>query len=241
MITRNLIIISVLLAITACSTVTPRNTPVTPKKITTSNWEQATAQVVTQYSGETATALSPYFQRANIAYPPQEIALLTFKKEQKLELWAQDTAKKWSLVRTYPLTAKSGSLGPKLRQYDHQIPEGVYQIEFLQPFSSYHLSMKVNYPNEFDRMKAQQEGRTKLGGDIFIHGNALSVGCIAIGDQAISELFVLVDQVGKKNTQLIIAPNDLRKQRPKTPAKTQPKWLPQLYAQISASLQPFAA
>jgi len=209
-------------------------------KITTNNWEKATAQVARQYGRTTETALRPYFQRADVAYPPKEIALLTFKKEQKLELWAQDNRELWRLIRTYPLTANSGTLGPKLRQYDHQIPEGIYQIEFLQPFSSYHLSMKVNYPNEFDRKHAQQEGRTKLGGDIFIHGNALSVGCIAIGDEAISELFVLVDKIGTQKTQVIIAPTDLRKKSVKINTKKQPSWLPTLYAQISESLQPFA-
>ncbi|MEE9451298.1 MAG: L,D-transpeptidase family protein [Gammaproteobacteria bacterium] len=235
------ILVSMLLAISACSTVPSKsNTAVTPKKLTTSNWEQATKQVVRQYGQETAKDLQPYFQRANIAYPPKEIALLTFKKEQKLELWAQDNMKTWRMIRTYPFTASSGTLGPKLAEGDYQIPEGIYRINHINPFSSYHLSMMVDYPNEFDRQQAQKEGRTQLGGEVFIHGNALSVGCIALGDKAAGELFVLVDQVGKHNTQLIIAPNDLRKDKPKTSLRNQPAWVPELYAQISEGLQPFA-
>ena len=72
------------------------------------------------------------------------------------------------------------------------MPEGVYRIVALNPNSSYHLSMKLDYPTEFDLSKARAEGRTRPGSDIFIHGKAVSIGCVAVGDDAIEEIFVLV-------------------------------------------------
>jgi murein L,D-transpeptidase YafK len=70
----------------------------------------------------------------------------------------------------------SGKAGPKLREGDGQVPEGIYRIDGLNPNSSYHLSLKLNYPNDFDLEQARTEGRTELGGDIFIHGKAVSIG-----------------------------------------------------------------
>jgi murein L,D-transpeptidase YafK len=65
----------------------------------------------------------------------------------------------------------SGGLGPKLGAGDRQGPERIYAIESLNPNSLFHLSMRLNYPNEFDQMRAKQDGRSDLGGDIMIHGS----------------------------------------------------------------------
>ncbi len=99
--------------------------------------------------------------------------------------------------------------------------------------------MKINYPNAFDRQKAAAEGRRKLGGNIFLHGKSESVGCLAIGDHAINQLFMLSRRVGLSHVQLIIAPNDLRRAKPKTKLHTQPNWLPELYEEIEDKLQVF--
>ena len=69
----------------------------------------------------------------------------------------------------YPILAASGVLGPKLREGDKQVPEGIYGAEALNPNSKFHLSIRLNYPNTFDRRMAQSDGRTQLGGDIMIH------------------------------------------------------------------------
>ena len=87
------------------------------------------------------------------------------------------------------------------------------------------LSMKINYPNTFDKAQARRERRDNLGGDIFIHGNHLSVGCLAIGDDAIEELFSLSYAVGLRNIKVIIAPNDLRKGPPLTNLAIEPCWV----------------
>jgi hypothetical protein len=178
------------------------------------------------------------FQAANLAYPPKELALLAFKEERVLELWARDQGH-WVYVHTYPVKGASGILGPKLREGDRQVPEGIYTLEGLNPNSSFHLSMKVNYPNSTDQSWAKADGRTRLGGDIFIHGSSGSVGCLAMGDDAIEELFVLVDRVGKENVTVIISPRDLRRVPP--PDLRQPKWVPELYADLHVRLKEFRA
>jgi murein L,D-transpeptidase YafK len=215
------------------------NTTHPAKHITTRDLHQAVQQVIGEYAPFADAELQPYFQQASIHYPPKKIALLTFKKERKVELWAKDKQHPWSKVLTYPLTASSGQLGPKLRYHDDQIPEGIYRVVAMNPFSNWHLSMKLNYPNEFDIKHARQDGRTNLGGDIFIHGKDLSVGCLAVGDVAIDQLFVLVGRVGTGNTEVIIAPNDMRQESADVDISSQPSWVPELYADISEHLAKF--
>lgn len=88
------------------------------------------------------------------------------------------------------MTGTSGTLGPKREEGDGQIPEGVYGVEDLNPNSLFHLSLKVSYPNAFDREMAKREGCGNLGGDIMVHGGSATVGCIPIGDDAIEEVVV---------------------------------------------------
>ncbi len=101
------------------------------------------ADVLAQYGPEARKRLEPHFRRAGVAYPPKEIAFLVFKREKRFALWARSGAG-WRFIRDYPILAASGHAGPKLRQGDSQVPEGVYRIEHLNPNSSYHLSMKVS-------------------------------------------------------------------------------------------------
>ncbi len=135
-----------------------------------------------------------------------EIALICIKEDKVLELWVNN-----KLQKSYKLTKFSGTLGPKKMEGDKQIPEGLYKTSFLNPNSSYHLSIKMNYPNEWDSAWAKEEGRSKLGGDIFIHGKSASIGCIAIGDRNIEEVFYLVAKSGLLKCKVIIAPLDFRK------------------------------
>jgi len=102
-----------------------------------------------------------------------DLTILMFKRERRVELWASG----WREPRMYAMTEFSGQLGPKLKEGDGQIPEGVYAVEYLNPNSRFHLSLKVSYPNGFDRVRAKVDGRTELGGDIMIHGGAATVGC----------------------------------------------------------------
>ncbi len=179
--------------------------------------------------------LKPYFRKAGVAYPPREIALIAIKDERKMELWARD-GDKFRLIRSYTIKAASGMRGPKLRQGDRQVPEGVYRISRLNPNSNYHLSMKVDYPNDFDLLHAEYDGRSDLGGDIFIHGKSVSAGCLAMGDAAIEELFVLAAHVGPENIRVIISPSDPRQRPLDASLPNLPSWTPELYERITREI-----
>lgn len=200
--------------------------------------ERSTQDVLRIYGEEAQARLQPFFKEAKAPYPPKSITLLAIKDEKKLELWSEDNGNHY-FIRSYSIKAASGVTGPKLREGDRQVPEGIYQLEYLNPNSLYHLSMKINYPNEFDREQARRENRTQLGGDIFIHGNAVSIGCLAMGDPAIEELFTLVAQIGIKNVQVIIMPRDARKHDLQPLAENQPQWVKELYQTISEAVKPY--
>ncbi|WP_099909028.1 L,D-transpeptidase family protein [Legionella massiliensis] len=203
------------------------------------NWDTAVDKAIIKYGLRTEPELKRYFANAHVNYPPKEVALLAFKKERHMELWARDENQSWRYIHTYPLTAFSGRLGPKLKERDGQIPEGIYRLTTFNPFSSMHLSMMINYPNNYDRLQASKDGRRNLGNNIFLHGKSMSVGCLAVGDRAIDQLFLLARRVGLSQIRVIIAPNDLRKDKPATATFAQPRWLPDLYKQISLALNSF--
>lgn len=184
------------------------------------------------------TRLEPYFQKAGVEYPPARLVLAAFKDERTLELHAASAGSgELKFIRSYPILAASGGPGPKLREGDLQVPEGIYRIESLNPNSMFHLSLRVNYPNAFDREQARRDSRARLGGDIMIHGNQVSIGCLAMGDPAAEELFVLAAKTGLPRIKLLIAPLDLRsKELPQTVLAHLPPWVPQLYREIRRAL-----
>jgi murein L,D-transpeptidase YafK len=161
-----------------------------------------------------------------------KLKILVFKNERSVEVHAPG----WKEPRIYPMTAFSGTLGPKLREGDGQIPEGIYGIEYLNPNSSYYLSLKVSYPNASDRKRAKADGRTNLGGDIMIHGKAVTIGCVPVGDDAIEDIFYLAASVGIKNVSVIIAPYDMRKGRNPELERSPLPWYPDLLCEISTAL-----
>lgn len=165
---------------------------------------------------------------------PDKIMMVALKSERKLEVYIQKT-KKLSLLCTYDFTAFSGGSGPKLKQGDKQIPEGIYSIEYLNPHSKFHLSMKVNYPNAFDLKMAERDNRVNLGGDIFIHGRDVTIGCIPIGDEAIEELYLLAEHCLKNGIKIIISPEDFRKD-PYRPNILTVNWEDELYDCIEKEL-----
>lgn len=198
--------------------------------------QKSVDDVLTNIGHDAKKRLLPWFEKANFAYPPQRLTLLGFKAEKRLELWAEKETI-WTYIRHYPILAASGVIGPKLREGDRQVPEGIYRLNFLNPNSTYHLSMQINYPNDYDQRKAVEEQRTNLGGNIFIHGKAVSIGCLAIGDQAIEELFVLVATIGLDKVTVILAPQqDMEKVELNSPVRP---WVPELYTNIKQSLTVF--
>jgi murein L,D-transpeptidase YafK len=163
------------------------------------------------------------------------LTLLALKQERILELWGKDAGGNAGRLRTYPFFGFSGKTGPKLAEGDLQIPEGIYRIEYVNPNSSYHLSVKLDYPNAFDREKGESDGRRRLGFDIFIHGNSLTVGCIPIGDEGIEDLFTIIAQAGKEKAEVIIAPWDFRI-IPENPDIAAIDWEDELYRKIREAI-----
>jgi murein L,D-transpeptidase YafK len=161
-----------------------------------------------------------------------KLRILVFKNERSVEVHAPG----WKVPRFYPMTAFSGTLGPKLREGDGQIPEGVYGIEYLNPNSSFYLSLKVSYPNVSDRARAKVDKRVNLGGDIMLHGKAVTIGCVPVGDDAIEDIFYLAYAVGIRNVSVIIAPYDMRKGRKPELERSPLKWYPDLCREIDIAL-----
>ena len=180
----------------------------------------------------------PFVASAGLAYPPEELALLGFKRERRLEIWGRRADGAWARIDAIAILAASGGDGPKLRQGDLQVPEGLYRLIAFNPNSRFHLSMMVDYPNADDLTVAAADGRFDLGGDIFIHGGAKSIGCLAIGDRPIEDLFVLVADVGIERVQVILAPRDPRGGIPLAAVPGLP-FTADLYARIQAALVPF--
>jgi TPR repeat protein len=185
--------------------------------------------------------LAGRFASRGLAYPPRAATLVALKAEGRLELWADDGSV-WRFVRSYLVQATSGRLGPKLRQGDHQVPEGRYRVSALNPRSHYHLALRLDYPNAFDAARAAEDGRSRLGGDIMIHGDRVSDGCLPVGDESIEELFALASDVGVESVAVLISPMDLRRIEPVEAAERvprAPRWLATLYAEISRALASF--
>lgn len=115
-----------------------------------------------------------------------KILLRAFKEENILEIWAENADKKFIKLKEYPICSASGTLGPKRREGDLQVPEGLYHIQVFNPASSFHLSLGINYPNASDKILSDKK---RPGGDIFIHGSCASIGCLAMTDDYIKEIY----------------------------------------------------
>lgn len=163
------------------------------------------------------------------------VTLVVLKHERELRVYTASGEGPSSLTATYPVLAASGTTGPKLREGDRQVPEGTYRVSFLNPNSRFHLSLRVDYPNAADFDAARGDGRRAgtLGGDIMIHGGAKSIGCVAIGDPAIEEVFWLVGSVGMDRTEVILSPGAVPAEYLKPDA---PEWLRDRYARMREQL-----
>ena len=117
------------------------------------------------------------------------IFIRIFKEEKELEVWVRQ-GKDFRLFKNYPVCSYGpGVLGPKRKDGDCQAPEGFYLVgpRQMNPLSQFHLSFDLGYPNGYDRA----QGAT--GYAIMVHGNCVSVGCYAMGDKAIEEIYALAD------------------------------------------------
>lgn len=185
------------------------------------------------------TKLQTLFAAHNLVYPPSRLTLIALKEEKKLMVYVPDQAGKQTLVLTYPIIGASGGAGPKLKEGDKQVPEGFYTINGFRTDVIAYMALKVDYPNAEDRRHAREEKRKNLGGDILVHGSRWSTGCLAMGNPAIEELFVLAADSGEGKTRLILSPCNLLLHKPALNYKKQPFWLPDLYERLTAALKQF--
>ncbi len=133
--------------------------------------------------------LQKQFEAKKLAWPAKYIYIRSFKYDSQMEVWVKNDIKEpFQLFKTYKVCALAGTLGPKRMGGDFQVPEGFYYINEFNPKSTYYLSLGINYPNASDRVLSDS---LDPGGDIYIHGSCVTVGCIPITDNQIDELYIL--------------------------------------------------
>ncbi len=142
-----------------------------------------------------------YFKSKNLNYVGFQLFIRAFKKEESLEVWIKEKGKEeFVLLQTYPFCASSGTLGPKRKEGDSQIPEGIYYLNHFNPLSNFYLSLGVNYPNASDKILSD---KNHPGGDIYIHGNCVTIGCIPLTDDKIKEVYILAVEARDKGQEKI--------------------------------------
>lgn len=150
---------------------------------------QGASTVITANMRRVEDRVKSEFAKVGLSWPVKEIYLRSFKYDGKLEIWARNSdTLPFQLFKRYKVCAMAGAMGPKRIEGDFQVPEGFYFISEFNPRSEYHLSLKLNYPNESDRMLSDQ---ISPGGHIYIHGSCVTVGCIPLRDEQIEEVYLI--------------------------------------------------
>ncbi|HUX84673.1 MAG TPA: L,D-transpeptidase family protein [Chitinophagaceae bacterium] len=145
--------------------------------------------------------LKAEFAEKHLEYPPRYIYIRAFKYDSRLEVWVkQNMADTFALFKTYRICALSGTMGPKRKEGDRQVPEGFYYINEFRPNSAYHLALGLDYPNYGDQILA---GGSEAGGNIFIHGSCVTEGCIPLTDPQIEEVYLLAAYARSAGQQFI--------------------------------------
>lgn len=146
------------------------------------------------YAGQ----LEQQFKEKHFSWPPKDILIRSFKAHNKMEIWVKDDGvDTYRLFKEYPICALSGILGPKRWQGDRQVPEGYYFISDFNPRSDFYLSLMLSYPNYSDRVLGN---KSDLGGDIYIHGGCVTIGCMPMTNAGIEEIYTLC-LIAKSNGQ----------------------------------------
>lgn len=156
--------------------------------------------------------------RINGIQPEQlNILIVAYKEEKVLEIFAKNSKdRNYKKLVAYPICQQSGRLGPKWKQGDLQVPEGFYQIDRFNPVSTYYLSLGINYPNKADYLRSDAVDR---GGDIFIHGECVTVGCLPMTNDLIQEIYLYAIQArqnGQENIPVYIFPFRMTKENMST-------------------------
>lgn len=191
--------------------------------------------VLAAYGEKVRAEFEPICAAKGITWPPRRIQMLAFKREQVLEVWGANADGPFVPLASYPILAASGKPGPKRREGDRQVPEGFYRLTYLNPQSSYHLSILVDYPNREDIRHAVVP-RGEMGGEIYIHGRSVSIGCLAMGDEAIERIFCLTAWADEAERRIIIAPVDFRVDPAYVPVSNEEPRVSDLYSRLRDAL-----
>jgi len=133
--------------------------------------------------------LQKQFTAKGLSWPAKYVYVRSFKYDGEMEVWVKNELKEpFKHFKTYKVCALAGTLGPKRMQGDYQVPEGFYYINEFNPNSTYYLSLGLNYPNPSDKVLSDS---LHPGGDIYIHGSCVTVGCIPVTDKQIDEIYLL--------------------------------------------------
>lgn len=119
--------------------------------------------------------------------PGTPIHIRIYKLQSELEVWTEKNGR-FERFATYPICMWSGRLGPKLKEGDRQAPEGFYTVgkDALNPNSRMHLSFNLGFPNVYDR------GKGRTGSYLMVHGGCGSIGCYAVTDGVVDEVWRMV-------------------------------------------------
>ena len=147
----------------------------------------------TRLAAEPAKALAPIpaatvaLMAAKGTTPSAPLVLRAYKKEAEIEVWKQNAAGRFVYIKSFPICRWSGQLGPKMYPGDRQTPEGVYDIPARQmnPNSHYYLSFDTGFPNAYDRAHGAS------GSAVMVHGTCSSMGCFAMTDRQVGELYAI--------------------------------------------------
>ena len=152
-------------------------------------------------SNKLEDSLKKEFKDKNFSWPPKSVYIRSFKYDRVLEVWVQGkTTDSFRLFKAYNVCMQSGSIGPKREEGDNQVPEGFYYINEFNAKSTYHMALGLNYPNASDRVLCNGK---RPGGNIYIHGSCVSVGCIAIQDAPVEEVFLIASQARTSGQEFI--------------------------------------
>ncbi|CDK14452.1 putative protein yafK precursor [Erwinia amylovora LA635] len=137
---------------------------------------------------ETITPLAPVSKELRKQLIGIPVYLQIFKEERTLELYGK-IGNEYRLLNSFPICKFSGGLGPKRVQGDFKSPEGFYSVSLsqLKPDSRYYRAINVGFPNEYDRQQGYQ------GKYLMIHGNCVSIGCYAMTDAYMDEIYRYVE------------------------------------------------
>lgn len=150
--------------------------------------EQKKFQRVKTSFSEKGKVIEQKLRERNINLNELNILIVAYKSEKELDLYVKKKSEIiYKKLTTYDICSSSGTLGPKRKVGDYQVPEGFYHIDRFNPTSQFYLSLGINYPNKSDRIKSTAKNP---GGDIFIHGSCVTIGCMPLTDEKIKEVYL---------------------------------------------------